>query len=186
LQIVTDNATMLMDSVTVLLHRIGVAYVGIMNPVFRVRRGAAGELLEIAPPSKATFGDGVDETWVHVQLSSSVDRRALVEAETLLPRVLADARQVVVDSIAMAEVLGGLVDELDSDAGQRFPGLDRKDVAALLRWLADGHFVLLGYQSCVVRDGDATADPSSRLGVLRLREDMTPQLTDETELLVLA
>ncbi len=39
LQIVTDNASMLMDSVTVLLHRLGVAYKAIMNPVFRVRRG---------------------------------------------------------------------------------------------------------------------------------------------------
>ncbi len=35
LQIVTDQATMLMDSVTVLLHRLGVAYVALMNPVFR-------------------------------------------------------------------------------------------------------------------------------------------------------
>ena len=34
---------MLMDSVTVLLHRLGVAYVAIMNPVFRVRRGPAGD-----------------------------------------------------------------------------------------------------------------------------------------------
>ena len=32
LQIVTDNAAMLMDSVTVLLHRLGVAYTAIMNP----------------------------------------------------------------------------------------------------------------------------------------------------------
>ena len=39
LQIVTDNASMLMDSVTVLLHRLGVAYKAIMNPVFRARRG---------------------------------------------------------------------------------------------------------------------------------------------------
>ena len=46
MQIVTDYATMLMDSVTVLLHRLGVAYKAIMNPVLRVRRepgrGAAG------------------------------------------------------------------------------------------------------------------------------------------------
>ena len=33
LQIVTDNSSMLMDSVTVLLHRLGVAYTAIMNPV---------------------------------------------------------------------------------------------------------------------------------------------------------
>ncbi|MCH9667735.1 MAG: NAD-glutamate dehydrogenase [Actinomycetia bacterium] len=190
LQIVTDNATMLMDSVTVLLHRIGVAYIAIMNPVFRVRRGSAGELLEIARPADATFVDGIDETWVHVQLSSSVNRRALAEAETLLPRVLDDARQVVADSAAMAAVLQGLAVELDGDdgldAGKRFPSPDRKDVAALLRWLAEGHFVLLGYQRCSVRDGEVTIVAPSRLGVLRMRGDDVPQLTDETELLALA
>ncbi|HYJ54818.1 MAG TPA: NAD-glutamate dehydrogenase, partial [Mycobacterium sp.] len=186
LQIVTDNATMLMDSVTVLMHRVGVAYKAIMNPVFRVRRGPSGELLEIAPASDPTFGDGIDETWVHVQLSESVDRRALAEAEKLLPRVLADARQVALDSTAMAAALRSLAAELDGDAGQRFPSPDRKDVAALLRWLADGHFVLLGYQRCPVRDGEASVDASSRLGVLRLRHDVLPQLTDEDELLALA
>ncbi len=186
LQIVTDNATMLMDSVTVLLHRVGVAYKAIMNPVFRVRRGPGGELLDIVPAPDATFSDGVVETWVHVQLSSSVDRRALAEAEELLPRVLADARQVALDSTDMAAALRILAAELDGDSGRRFPSPDRKDVAALLRWLADGHFVLLGYQRCPVRNGDATVDTSSRLGVLRLREDVLPQLTNKDELLALA
>ena len=40
LQVVTDNGAMLMDSVTVLLHRLGVAYAAIMNPVFQVHRDA--------------------------------------------------------------------------------------------------------------------------------------------------
>ena len=186
LQVITDNAAMLMDSVTVLLHRVGVAYKAIMNPVFRVRRGAGGELLDIVPSSEATFGDGVDETWVHVQLSSAVDRRALAEAERLLPRVLADARQVALDSQSMGATLRGLAAELDSDTGRRFRSVDRKDVAALLRWLADGHFVLLGYQRCPVRDGQATVDAASRLGVLRLRQDVLPQLTNKDELLALA
>ncbi|WP_024448398.1 NAD-glutamate dehydrogenase [Mycolicibacterium iranicum] len=186
LQIVTDNATMLMDSVTVLLHRIGVAYTAIMNPVFRVRRGTTGELLEIAAASEATVVDGVDETWVHVQLANSVDRRALDEAERLLPRVLADARQVARDSTDMGAALRILAAELDSDTGRRFPSPDRKDVAALLRWLADGHFVMLGYQRCHVRDGEATVDAASRLGVLRLRQDVLPQLTNKDELLALA
>jgi glutamate dehydrogenase len=46
--------------------------------------------------------------------------------------------------------------------------------------------VLLGYQRCQVRDGQASVDPSSRLGVLRLRSDVLPQLTESDDLLVLA
>ncbi|HET6731307.1 NAD-glutamate dehydrogenase [Mycobacterium sp.] len=186
LQIVTDNASMLMDSVTVLLHRLGVAYKAIMNPVFRVRRGPGGELLEIEPASDAAFRDGIDEAWIHVLLTGAVDYKSLEEAQRLLPSVLADARQVALDSTAMGATLRGLAAELDSDPSGRFLGSDRKDVGALLRWLADGHFVLLGYQRCPVQDGQATVDPSSRLGVLRLRQDVLPQLTASDDLLVLA
>ncbi|MDT5019316.1 MAG: glutamate dehydrogenase, partial [Mycobacterium sp.] len=185
LQIVTDYGSMLMDSVTVLLHRLGVPYKAIMNPVFRVRRGQAGELLEIEPSTDASFRDGLDETWIHVALSDSASNATLAEVARLLPSVLADARQVALDSIAMGAALRGLAAELDSDA-VRFPGPDRKDVAALLRWLVDGHFVLLGYQRCPVRDGESSIDQSSRLGVLRLREDVLPPLTASDDLLVLA
>jgi glutamate dehydrogenase len=186
LQIVTDNASMLMDSVTVLLHRVGVAYKAIMNPVFRVRRGPSGELLEIEPASDAPFRDGIDETWIHVQLAESADPKAVEEVKRLLPSVLADARQVALDSTSMAAMLRSLAAELDSDPEGRFPGSDRKDVAALMRWLADGHFVLLGYQRCQVGDGQSSVDPTSRLGVLRLRSGVLPQLTEGDDLLVLA
>ena len=186
LQIVTDNASMLMDSVTVLLHRLGVAYKAIMNPVFRARRGPSGDLLEIEPASDAPFGDGIDETWIHVQLAESVDPKSVQEVKRLLPSVLADGRQVALDSTSMAAMLRSLSAELDSDPEGRFPGSDRKDVAALLRWLADGHFVLLGYQRCRVRNGESSVDPSSRLGVLRRRTDVLPQLTESDDLLVLA
>ena len=186
LQIVTDNASMLMDSVTVLLHRLGVAYQAIMNPVFRVRRGPSGELLEIEPASDAAFRDGIDEAWIHVQLAGSVDGKALAEAQRLLPSVLADARQVALDSACDGRHAAQPGRRTRQRPRRRFPSSDRKDVAALLRWLADGHFVLLGYQRCPVRDGQASVDPSSRLGVLRLRQDVLPQLTSQDDLLVLA
>ncbi len=186
LQIVTDNSSMLIDSVTVLMHRLGVAYTAIMNPVFRARRDPSGELLAVEPASDAPFGDGIDEAWIHVQLAESADPKAVQEVRRLLPSVLAEARQVALDSTSMAAMLRSLAAELDVDTEGRFPGSDRKDVAALLRWLADGHFVLLGYQRCQVNDGHSSVDPSSRLGVLRLRQDVLPQLTASDDLLVLA
>ena len=178
---------MVMDSVTVLLHRFGVSYTAIMNPVFRVRRSPAGELLDVRPPADVGASrEGVDECWIHVQLAQATDSKALTEVAQQLPGVLADARQVAIDSSGMAATMRGLAHELDADPGGRFPGRDRKDVAALLRWLADGHFVLLGYQRCSVSDGRASVDLASRLGVLRLRQDVLPQLTHNNDLLVLA
>jgi glutamate dehydrogenase len=185
LQVVTDDGAMLMDSITVLLHRLGVAYSAIMNPVFRVRRGGAGELLRVDP--KTYDGDGIDETWIHVQLSPSVDRDALSETERLMPGVLADLRRVAADSMAMIAILDDLANDVETNANGHYPGANGGDVATLLRWLADGHFTLLGYQRCPVHDGRVSGDAATTsLGVLRRRKGSRPRLTDDTELLALA
>jgi glutamate dehydrogenase len=187
LQIVTDQAAMLMDSVTVMLHRLGVAYLAIMNPTFVVDRGPAGELRGVRPLTEGDGeSEGTRETWVCVQLAPSVNTRALNTARQMLPNVLADGRQVTLDSVPMHASLTRLADAIADDTAQHFPGPDRADVAELLRWLADGHFIMLGYQRCPVRDGRAAVEESSRLGVLKLREEVLPQLTANHELLVLA
>jgi glutamate dehydrogenase len=185
LQVVTDDGAMLMDSVTVLLHRLGVAYAGIMNPVFHVRRNDSGDLIAVGPDESG--GDGIDETWIHVQLSPSVHPSALHEAERLLPGVLADLRMVAADATAMIAVLDGLADDVESNANGHYRGDDNADVAAVLRWLAAGHFTLLGYQRCPVRDGRVSGDTATAsLGVLRRRKSSRPRLTMDDELLALA
>jgi glutamate dehydrogenase len=185
LQVVTDDGAMLMDSITVLLHRLGVAYLAIMNPVFHVRRDGAGDLLAVGP--KDSGDDGIDETWIHVQLVPSVDRNALDEAERLLPGVLADLRRVAADSTAMIAVLEELAHNVETNANGHYPGAGNGDVATLLRWLADGHFTLLGYQRCPVHDGRVSGDAATAsLGVLRRRKGSRPRLTEDHELLALA
>lgn len=185
LQIVTDQADMLMDSVTVLLHRLGVAYVALMHPTVRVDRDSDGNLTDVRPVTPDDEQPGVDESWIHIQLSPTVNHRALTEAVRLLPMVVADARQVAQDSAALSSTLLALAHELAADDGTRFPGADRMDVSYLLRWL-DSNFVLLGAQRCTVSDGTAVADESSRLGVARLREEVLPELSDPGDTVVLA
>ena len=63
LQIVTDEATLLMDSVTVLLHRLGVAYVALMHPAVWVLRDADGILTEVGPAGKSMFKFTTTLTW---------------------------------------------------------------------------------------------------------------------------
>ncbi len=182
LQVVTEHGGLLMDSVAVLLHRLGVAYLGIMTPVFRVRRDSSGELVDVERKTgdPAVDGDQVaQETWIHVQLSPSVDHRALAEAEQLLPDAMADVRQVATDNTAMTATLGALADRVEADPDRHFTAPDREDVAALLHWLADGHFVLLGYQRGLVRDEQVLVDEAARLGVLRLRKSSRPRLTGD-------
>ncbi|HUB53933.1 MAG TPA: NAD-glutamate dehydrogenase, partial [Mycobacterium sp.] len=188
LQVVTDNGAMLMDSVTVLLHRLGLAYAAIMNPVFQVRRNADGDLLSLEPKTaESSAGGGVEETWVHVQLSPSVARDTLADAERLLPGVLADVRRVAADSAAMITILNDLANDVQTNANGCYPEPDSGDVAELLRWLASGHFTLLGYQRCPVHDGCVSGEEATTsLGVLRRRKGSRPRLTEDTELLALA
>lgn len=185
LQVVTEHGSMLMDSVTVLLHRLGVFYTAIMTPVFEVQRSPTGELLGIQAKSqdKSPY---VGEAWIHVQLSSSVDRKALAEVERLLPKVLADVQRVATDATAMIATLSELATTVDEDPEGHYAAPDRHEVAELLRWLDDGNFLLLGYQPCRVQDGLVIGDGSSGLGVLRARSGTRPRLTDDDKLLVLA
>ncbi|BBY34966.1 NAD-glutamate dehydrogenase [Mycolicibacter minnesotensis] len=183
LQLVTDHGGMLMDSVAVLLHRLGVAYVGIMTPVFAVQRDTAGELRAVEPRS-ADRADA-EEAWIHVQLSPTVNRHTLAETERLLPDVMADVRQVAIDSKAMRNALTELAADVEANTQGHYTAPDRDDVAALLHWLADGHFVLLGYQRGVVRDEHVLVEDAARLGVLALRKSLRPRLIGDN-LLTLA
>lgn len=185
LQVVAEHGGMLMDSVTVLLHRLGIAYAAILTPVFDVHRSPTGELLRIEPKAEGT-SPHLGEAWMHVALSPAVDHKGLAEVERLLPKVLADVQRVATDATALIATLSELAGEVESNAGDRFSAPDRQDVGELLRWLGDGNFLLLGYQRCRVADGMVYGEGSSGMGVLRGRTGSRPRLTDDDKLLVLA
>ncbi len=185
LQVVTDQGSMLMDSVTVLLHRLGLSCTAIMTPVFEVRRDPTGEMQRVEPKADDA-SPYVGEAWIHVQLSPSVDRKVLAEVERLLPKVLADVQRVATDATAMIATMTEVSSAIDDDPEGRYEAPDRQEVAALLRWLNDGNFLLLGYQRTRVQDGLVAGDSSTGLGVLRARSGTRPRLTDESKLLVLA
>ncbi|SOX55149.1 NAD-glutamate dehydrogenase [Mycobacterium ahvazicum] len=185
LQVVTDHGGMLMDSVTVLLHRLGVSYSVLMTPVFDVQRNPAGDLISIEPKAPGT-PQYVGEAWIHIQFVPTVDTKALAEVERVLPKVLSDVQQVAADAAAIIAALSNLAADVENNPGGRFTAPDREDVAALLRWLGEGNFLLLGYQRCRVHDGLVSGDGTSELGVLRSRTGSRPRLTDDDKLLVLA
>lgn len=185
LQVVTDHGGMLMDSVTVLLHRLGVPYTAIMTPVFEVMRSPEGELLRVEAKAEGA-SQYAGEAWIHVQLLPSVDSKGLTEVERLLPKVLADVQQVASDASSLIAALNDLAAQVEANADDHFSAPDRDDVAALLRWLVNGNFLLLGYQRCHVHGGQVSGDGTPGLGVLRTRTGSRPRLTDDDRLLVLA
>lgn len=94
--------------------------------------------------------------------------------EQALPQVLSDLRSVTDDTPAMVASMTTLADRLDRTA-EWSDDAEISECARLLRWLADGHFTVLGYSDYRMRRTSPTPDaefgmwpvPGTGLGVLR-------------------
>ncbi|WP_245718117.1 NAD-glutamate dehydrogenase domain-containing protein, partial [Nocardia miyunensis] len=148
IQIVNDDMPMLVDTVTSALRRLGVVIAEVVHPVFDVARDTAGRLQGVSPREADGHPDvhirTTAESWIHVQLSPATDADALDGLERVLLPQLAELRRVNDDSPAMLNLMTGVADRLELAA--RSGGDDETgEYARLLRWLADGHFSVLGY-----------------------------------------
>ncbi|MER2085039.1 NAD-glutamate dehydrogenase [Rhodococcus sp. (in: high G+C Gram-positive bacteria)] len=162
-QIVTDDMSLLVESVTAMLNRQGVGISQFAHPILTVERDDSGNLMSL--------GDsGIQESWMHVQLDSEVEDSALDAIEAHLGKVLADVRQVVGDTPDMKALQLRIADELASaaeTASGRITPEEFSDTARLLRWMADGNYAVLGYRRFEgTKDGSRTV-AGSGLGVLR-------------------
>jgi glutamate dehydrogenase len=170
--IVTDDMPYLVDSVITELNRHEAEVSLLIHPLLRVCRDVTGMLRGVlglpaddadAPDVEA---DELTESWIHVELGPPRDRVTAVELAADLRHVLDDVRVAVEDQERMAAMADLLADDLDGE-----PGSDEAEYGELLRWLADGNFLFLGYrQYDLVTTEDGTglrAVPGTGLGILR-------------------
>ncbi len=170
-QLVTDDMPYLVESVSAELVRSGLQVHRVVHPIVVVSRDVAGGLRDVLPSAEADDppGDAIAESWMSIEVDLITDTDRGREIEAGLLSVLNDVREVVEDTDRMAGTARALADQLESappvDEAQALEG------AALLRWLADGHFTFLGYRNYdLVRDGEQRALKAvlaSGLGVLR-------------------
>ncbi|MGN2640939.1 NAD-glutamate dehydrogenase [Nocardia takedensis] len=173
-QLVTDDMSLLVESVTAALTRIGVGVSEVIHPIFEVERDAEARLIRAAPYEVDRPDEqAVRESWMHLQLHSSVPAELLDRIEQQLPVVVTDVRQVNADTDAMKSVQSTLADDLEGCAGTGrcpFTDDDLVETANLLRWLASGNFTVLGYARYRRDEKDDSASyalPGTCLGVLR-------------------
>uniref|UniRef100_UPI0035C9831F NAD-glutamate dehydrogenase domain-containing protein n=1 Tax=uncultured Sphingomonas sp. TaxID=158754 RepID=UPI0035C9831F len=161
LAVVNDDMPFLVDSIAAAIGARDIAIDRIIHPIVRTTRNAAGELTDIG-------GAGNPESLIYIEMDriDARDRRALIDQ---MIAVLADVRAAVADwrqlQRAMAE------DEA---------ALPQGEGAALLQWLLDGHFTLLGHQVWNRADGAGVA-----LGIAR-NTHVTPILADASKMLAAA
>ena len=172
-EIVNDDMPFLVDSVSVELtrHRLGIHLV--IHPVLAVRRDHSGHLLDLGAVAEA--GDELRESFIHVEVDRQSDPAKLAQLEDDLRRVLADVRRAVTDWRAMRAKIGEVIAELETGGASAVPADERQEAEAFLRWLADEHFTLLGYNAYALED-DADGVQLRRvsgasLGILRLNDD---------------
>jgi len=181
-QLVTDDMPYLVESVTAALVRSGLQVHRVVHPIVVVSRDVvAGELKDILTSAEADDPpqDALAESWMSIEVDLITDADRKKEITNSLKNVLNDVREVVEDTDRMAGTARALADQLESH-----PPVDEaqaQEGAALLRWLADGHFTFLGYRNYeLVRDGDPRALKAvlaSGLGVLRQDSLDTRNLT---------
>ena len=171
LTIVTADRPFLVDSVLGELAREGIGVSLMLHPQLVVRRGPAGELLEVRdvdPRSVETDADTVKESWIRVELADRCDQ-AVVEER--IAEVIDAVALAVEDWEPMTAATLQLADDLDAGRGAGSESSQRA-AAEFLRWLVDHHFTFIGirdHEVSVAADGTTTvtAIPGTGLGLLR-------------------
>src|SRR6516164_5426424 len=172
--IVTDDMPYLVDSVTTELNRHEAEIRLLVHPLLRVRRDVTGTLRGILgvcgdassdTPDEPVAGE-ITESWIHVELGPPRDKVTADQLAAELRHVLDDVRVAVEDQPRMETVARKLADDLGGE-----PGSDEAEHGDLLRWLADGNFLFLGYREydfVPTEEGTGLrAVPGSGLGILR-------------------
>ncbi|MDK3255252.1 NAD-glutamate dehydrogenase [Blastococcus capsensis] len=195
IRLVTDDMPYLVDSVTAEVVRQGFRLEHVVHPLLVVRRDLRGRITALCDSlDAAACGDGAAaESWMAVVLDGPLDAEAAGDLVTGLRTVLDDVRAVHEDGDRMRARMVDLAAELDDLAagdGDRSgpaddPADDPAEAAALLRWLADGNFVLLGGRDVeITEDPDgavARPVPGTGLGVLRSDTDVARSATAPPE-----
>ncbi|GAA1263791.1 NAD-glutamate dehydrogenase [Sphaerisporangium rubeum] len=163
-EVVTDDMSFLVDSVTMELDRHGLGVHLIVHPQMTVERDLTGRMLTA---ERGVTGQVLAESWMRIEIDRQDDETVLRAVEDDLRRVLQDVRNAVEDSDKMRALALALAD----GTARPLPPEEIEDSAELLRWLADGHFTFLGYREYRLEtsaDGDRLrAVPGTGLGILR-------------------
>ena len=162
-QIVNDDMSFLVDSVTIALAAHGVASQGMVHPVFPVRRDAQGKLLAV--------GEGAPESLMHIDADRIVDPEKMQALRASIASALGDVRAAWLDWEAMREKMVAIAGELGE---RRMPATDviRVEAQEFLRWAADNHFTFLGYREYQVTAARTLeAIPGTGLGLMRGKDE---------------
>ncbi|MGH8461892.1 MAG: NAD-glutamate dehydrogenase [Stenotrophobium sp.] len=167
----TDDMPFLVDSVAMAVRESGVSIDWTVHPILRMRRDAAGALLEVNTAGIDSGSADSSESLIHLEFEPLADAAAYAALAQKLRVVLSEVATVVRDHAAMCAQAMALAERL-----ARTPTLDAVagetgEARAFMLWLEAGHFTFLGYSETVAetRDGRTqfVPQPDRALGLSR-------------------
>jgi glutamate dehydrogenase len=175
--IVSVDAPYIVESLSAELERSGRPLERMLHPQIVAARDADGAMIRIYDiDDNADVPEGaMVESWVHIEL----DHLPASEHEVLaaeLTRVLDDVLHAVADAPHMYHLIRELADDLTADPGQ-FDREMSEEAGELLRWLADGNYMILGhaaYSANELASPRAQSNDDDAEGVLRGAARISP------------
>ncbi len=164
-ELVTDDAPFLHDSVTNEIEAHGLRVELVLHPVIGTERASDGTLRHIRNARYTTSRESVQ----HYELDRRLFDADLPSLERALRSVLDDVRRVVRDFHPMMGRIDRMSDLVRVAVGH-YPDATITEGVDFLQWLRDGNFVFLGYREYRVIDtpeGKAVeVVPDTGLGIL--------------------
>ena len=177
-EIVTEDAPFLVDSVGIAVSLSGLLLHSIIHPVFNVERDPGGHVLTLEADG-AGKGKGKSESVMHLEVDRVTDAVVLERLEHTVRGALQDVAHCVRDWSAMRDKMLSIANEMvkyQQPAGPEGVAEGQE----FLRWAANEHFTFLGYREYrVAKSGSdevLKAVDESGLGILRQGErSMAPR-----------
>lgn len=164
-EIVTDDASFLVDSISNRLTRLGYTIARHFHPVVGTTRDSSGALTEVISGKDAPYRESLQ----HYELIESLSDEQAGDLETQLASAIGNIRATVRDYEPMRFAVRRMAHYAFED-GSAFDGAEVDEAIAFLDWLLDDNFILLGYREYdITDDGDGpaiVAKADSGLGIL--------------------
>ncbi|HEY8540161.1 MAG TPA: hypothetical protein VIL28_14925, partial [Steroidobacteraceae bacterium] len=172
-EVTLEDMPFLVDSLSMVMTRAGLRIHRMMHPVLPMKRDRRGNLLALVSDESNESGI-IHESWQRFEVDRLEEESAQRALEKQILAVLEDVRLAVEDWQPMREAALKAARELD-DSTAPSAAAERREVQALLHWLADNNFTFLGYREYRLKRGRtfdlAEPQPETGLGILRPRRN---------------
>ncbi|MGO1538862.1 MAG: NAD-glutamate dehydrogenase [Leucobacter sp.] len=180
INVCTDDAPFLVDSVGMAIARQGLTVHLLMHPVISVHRDDQGELLEIGAAG------GQLESWIHLEVDRVPTEDGRNELEERLRKVFGDVHSAVQDWRSMQRACLDIVTDLRTAPPATVDPDTIDPTIEFLNWLAADNFTFLGYREHVLETDENGHEvlrslPHTGLGILRKTASTVATLSPEAQ-----